>query len=74
MTEPALANHPDYDATAALEVELDEAIAACDGDARATVRVLLVANRYLEAEVEALQRAVSAGFSRGRVRSSRLKA
>jgi len=47
---------------------MDEAIATCGGDARAAVRVLLVANAYLEQENEGLQQAVSAGFSRGKIR------
>ena len=33
-----------------LEASTEAAIAACDGDSRAAVRVLLVANSYLEAE------------------------
>jgi hypothetical protein len=40
----------------------------CGGDARAAVRVLLVANAYLEQENERLQQAVSAGFSRRKIR------
>jgi len=51
-----------------LEASTDALIAACDGDLRAAVRALLVANNYLEAEVERLARAVSPGFVRGQVR------
>ena len=32
-------------------------IAACDGDVRATIRALLIANAFLAGEVEALNRA-----------------
>jgi hypothetical protein len=51
-----------------LEEAVDGAIAACDGDMRATVRALLLANSYLEAEVERLSEAVSRGYARGRLR------
>jgi hypothetical protein len=52
--------------------ELEEAVARtiseCEGNAVAAVRVLLVANAYLEAEVERLAEAVSKGYARGRLR------
>jgi hypothetical protein len=35
----------------ALEIATDQAIAACDGDLRATVQALIVANGLLEAEL-----------------------
>jgi hypothetical protein len=56
------------DAAALLEAQVDEAIAACGGDARAALRATLVANVYLEAEVERLTAATSPGFARGRLR------
>lgn len=56
-----------------LEQAVDGAVAACGGDARATVRALLVANAYLEAEVERLAEAVSRGYARGRIRSDDLR-
>ena len=49
-----------------LNAATDQAIAACDGDARLAVKALIVANEYLEAEVKALQAAVSNGYARGR--------
>ena len=49
-----------------LEAAIDEAIAACGGDARATIGALIVANNYLESEVEELMKAVSRAFARGR--------
>lgn len=52
----------------ALDDATDQAIEACDGDAWATVRALLVANAALEAEVERLTARVSTGYARGRVR------
>jgi hypothetical protein len=46
----------------------DEAIATCGGDVRAALRATLVANAYLESEVERLTDAISTGFARGRMR------
>jgi len=51
-----------------LEASTEALIAGCDGDPRAAIRALLVANSYLEAEVERLARTVSPGFVRGQVR------
>jgi hypothetical protein len=59
---------PELDAANALESEVDEAIALCGGDVRAALRVTLVANAFLERELERLSAAVSTGFDRGRVR------
>jgi hypothetical protein len=47
-----------------LEATADQAIAACGGNARDAVKALLVANEYLEAEVQELA-AVSSGYARG---------
>ena len=55
-----------------LEEAVEQAIAACEGDARAAVRALLIANAYLEAEIERLADAVSRGYARGRIRSEEL--
>jgi hypothetical protein len=64
MSESAAPNPPaDADR---LEVATDQAIAACAGDARVAVKALIVANEYLEAEVKALQAAVSNGYARGK--------
>jgi len=52
-----------------LEAAVDEAIGACGGDLRATIRALIVANGYLESENEALNKAVSHAFIRGRFRT-----
>jgi hypothetical protein len=45
-----------------LEAAADEAIAACGGDVRAAVKALIVANEFLESELEA---SVSIGYVRG---------
>jgi hypothetical protein len=52
-----------------LETAIDLAIAACDGDVRATVRALIVANNFLESEVRELMKAVSHAYARGRFQS-----
>jgi hypothetical protein len=49
-----------------LEAAVDDAIAACDGDLRAAIRALIVANNFLECEVEELMKAVSHAYTRGR--------
>jgi hypothetical protein len=49
-----------------LEADIDQAIAACDGDMRATIRALIVANKYLESEVSELMKTVSHAYVRGR--------
>ena len=51
-----------------LEAEVDEAIRMCGGDVRAALRATLVANAYLETEVERLTEATSTGFACGRMR------
>jgi hypothetical protein len=48
-----------------LEAATDEAIAACGGDARDAVKALIVANEFLEAQVEELRADVSKGYARG---------
>lgn len=49
-----------------LEAAINQAIKACDGDLRATIGALIVANSFLESEVEQLKKAVSRAFLRGR--------
>lgn len=49
-----------------LEAAADQAIAACGGDAREAVKVLIVANGFLEEEIAKLQAAVSTGYARGK--------
>ncbi|MGJ4884559.1 MULTISPECIES: hypothetical protein [unclassified Bradyrhizobium] len=53
----------------ALEAAVDEAIAACEGDPRAAIRALIVANDFLETEVGELMKAVSHAYARGRFHS-----
>jgi hypothetical protein len=48
-----------------LEAAADQAIAACGGDAREAVKALIVANAFLETDLEKLRAAVSMGYARG---------
>ena len=41
-------------------------IDACDGDLRAAIRALILANNYLENEIAELMKAVSHAYARGR--------
>jgi hypothetical protein len=50
-----------------LEVAADQAIAACGGDPREAVKALIVANQFLETELEKLRAAVSKGYARGKL-------
>jgi hypothetical protein len=56
------------------EQACDQAIAMCDGNLRSTIKALIMANEYLEAELEELQAAISAGCipdaSRNKMRST----
>jgi hypothetical protein len=41
------------------EQACDQAIAMCDGNLRSTIKALIMANEYLESELQELQAAVS---------------
>ena len=58
--------HPNTEDDDGLEAAVDQAIAACGGDMRSTVRALIVANEFLENEVGELMKAVSHAYARGR--------
>ena len=60
----------EVDTAALREAEVDEAIAICGGDVRAALRATLIANAYLEAEIERLTESISIGFTRGRIRKT----
>jgi hypothetical protein len=47
------------------EQACSQAIAMCDGNMRSTIKALLMANEYLEAELQELQAAVSMRHCRG---------
>ena len=44
------------------EKACDQAIAMCDGNMRSTIKALIMANEYLEAELLELQAALEAGI------------
>jgi hypothetical protein len=52
-----------------LEAAIDQVIAICDGDPRAAVRALIIANNFLESEIADLKKAVSHAYTRGRFRT-----
>jgi hypothetical protein len=67
MAKPTADTH-EFDPTTPLEIEVQEAIDLCGGDARAARRATLIANAFLQSEVDRLAATVSTGFARGRVR------
>jgi hypothetical protein len=69
VSEPARTN-PSPTAADAIEDEVQEALAICGGDAIAALRITLIANAFLEAEIGRLSAAVSSGFARGKVRKA----
>jgi hypothetical protein len=67
MSESAAPN-PQGDADR-LEAATDQAIATCDGDVRAALKAMIVANGFLESEVRELKQAVSQAYVRGRFKT-----
>jgi hypothetical protein len=43
------------------EQACDQAIAMCDGNLRSTIKALIMANEYLEAEMQEMQEAAESG-------------
>ena len=60
-SEPAAAERSPFDVS---EAEIDQALAACQGDSRATIRALLVGQAFLEHQMSRLNAEASAGFRR----------
>ena len=46
------------------EQACDQAIAMCDGNLRSTIKALIMANEYLEVEMQDMQEALSAALER----------
>jgi hypothetical protein len=44
------------------EQACDQAIAMCDGNLRSTIKALIMANEYLEAEMQEMQEAAASGI------------
>ena len=68
MTAPHPA--PDGEAVAEFDRMVEEVLAICGGDNLAAIKSLLVANDFLERELELTRIAVSFGYSRGWHRKS----
>ena len=64
MSERATSD--DVTGEADLEADVDTVIAACGGSARAAIRALIIANEYLNGEVDRLRSSQSVGYVRGR--------
>lgn len=47
------------------DTDIDEAIEACDGDMRATIKALLIGQQYLEIALEMSRQEASWGYVRG---------
>ena len=62
MSEPERTPSDEQSESERLDIAADQAIAACGGDFRSTIRSLILANEYLEYELEAK---VSQGYIRG---------
>jgi len=52
VNSPECSKKSEAETAALLEAEVDDAIATCGGDVRAALRATLIANTYLEAEIE----------------------
>ena len=59
MAEPAMLATNDH-----YEQACDQAIAMCGGNLRGAIKALIMANEYLENELEELQALVSGGLTR----------
>ena len=62
LAEAALAITP----AAAHEIEVQETLSLCKGDAMMALRITLIANAFLEAQIDELKSQISKGFTRGR--------
>ncbi len=65
MKKPAVENQ--IPQSQDIDADVEMAIMICNGDLRAALRVTLVANAFLDAELERVMRMVSTGYGRGRV-------
>jgi hypothetical protein len=65
MAEPALVLAP----LEVLESDVKEALDVCGGDPMKALRITLIANAFLEAQVEHLSAEVSAGYARRKSKS-----
>ena len=68
MPQAALASPP---VAYPLEDDVHEALAICGGDAMKALRITLIANAFLEAQIDHLSAALSKGFAPPKTRSPR---
>ena len=54
-----------------IDLEVQEALAICGGDPMQALRITLIANAFLEAQIDELKAEVSSGYSRGRAKRKR---
>ena len=66
MSEPAVLSDVNR-----YEQACDQAIAMCDGNLRSTIKALIMANEYLETELQELQAAASNGGAPARLSRAR---
>ena len=65
MSQAVAENFPDAELLE-LDTAVDAVLANCDGDYRAAIRALIVANGFLEQDLEKLRASISNGYVRGR--------
>jgi len=53
-----------------IDDEVTEALKICGGDAMAALRITLIANAFLEAQIDELKEQISSGYARGKVRTT----
>jgi hypothetical protein len=56
-----------------LEGDVQEALKICGGDSMTALRITLIANAFLEAQIDELKEQISAGYARGRTRKPKDK-
>jgi hypothetical protein len=63
----AMSNPSALTETSRYEQACDQAIAMCDGNLRSTIKALIMANEYLEAELQELQATIATGRAGGKL-------
>lgn len=64
MSVPSALNSRPLSNSDALEEAIDAALDACDGDTRAALRALIIANSFLEEELSRTRAQLSRGYTR----------
>ena len=55
------------------EDDIEEALKICNGDAVAALRITLIANAFLEAQIDELKEQISSGYARGKIHGTKEK-